>query len=62
MQTIGLRAGEIKNSVKYAKVTVLVLIGFSNALNMVDHDVFLSILTHYMVFSEALEWFLSLSL
>ncbi|KAJ8737077.1 hypothetical protein PYW07_000348 [Mythimna separata] len=41
------------------KVTILVLIDFSNAFNAVSHDILLSILSHLMVSSEALEWFSS---
>ncbi|KAA5646014.1 hypothetical protein F3G58_33680, partial [Pseudomonas aeruginosa] len=41
------------------KVTVLVLIDFSNAFNAVNHDILLSILSYIMISPTALEWFSS---
>ncbi|XP_022816535.1 peroxisomal multifunctional enzyme type 2-like [Spodoptera litura] len=41
------------------KVTVLVLVDFSNAFNMVDHDILLAILSQVSVSNDALEWFSS---
>ncbi|KAJ8728174.1 hypothetical protein PYW08_016559 [Mythimna loreyi] len=51
--------GDIRDAMEDTKVTVLVLIDFSNAFNAVSHDILLSILSHLMVSSEALEWFSS---
>lgn len=39
------------------KVTVLVLVDFSNAFNTVNSVILLSILAYLMVPSETLEWF-----
>lgn len=39
------------------KVTVLVLVDFSNVFNTADHEIFLYVLKYLKLFSEALEWF-----
>lgn len=41
------------------RVTVLVLVDFSNAFNVVSHDLLLSLLSHLKIPSDALEWFSS---
>lgn len=41
---------DIRNGVKDAIVTVLVLIDFSNTFSTVNHDILLSIFPHYMVY------------
>lgn len=51
--------GDIRAGLEDTKVTVLVLIDFSNAFNTVCHDILLAILSHIMVSPEALEWFKS---
>lgn len=47
--------GDIRQGMKDTKVTVLALMDLSNGLNTVCHDVLLAILSHFTVFSEALE-------
>lgn len=51
--------GDIRRATEDANLTVLVLVDFSNAFNTVSHDILLSILSHLMVSSKALDWFSS---
>lgn len=51
--------GDIRAGLEDTKVTVLVLVDFSNAFNTVSHDILLSILSYVMVSPGALEWFSS---
>ncbi|TLM45811.1 hypothetical protein FEC26_18970, partial [Acinetobacter baumannii] len=51
--------GDIRAGMEDTKVTVLVLIDFSNAFNNVNHDILLSILSHLRMSSGALDWFSS---
>lgn len=50
---------DIRWGMESTKVTVLVLIDFSNAFNVVDHDLLLATLTHLRISSSAIEWFSS---
>ena len=50
---------DIRRGMEDTKVTILVLIDFSNAFNTVSHEVLLSILSYRMVSHGALEWFSS---
>lgn len=51
--------GDIRRGTEETKVTVLVLVDFSNAFGTINHEILLAILTHLMIPSEALEWFSS---
>ncbi|CAK1581557.1 unnamed protein product [Parnassius mnemosyne] len=48
---------DIRAGMEDTKVTVLALVDFSNAFNTISHDILLSILSHSMISSEALDWF-----
>ncbi|KAJ8732167.1 hypothetical protein PYW08_014897 [Mythimna loreyi] len=50
---------DIRRGMEDTKVTILVLIDFSNAFNTVSHEILLSILSNLMVSHEVLEWFSS---
>lgn len=50
---------DIRGSMEGKMVTILVLIDFSNAFNMVDHDILLSLLARMRFSSTAQEWFSS---
>lgn len=49
--------GDIRAGIEDASVTVLALVDFLNAFNTVSLDILLSILSHFMISSDALEWF-----
>ncbi|CAK1588724.1 unnamed protein product [Parnassius mnemosyne] len=51
--------GDIRAGIEDTKVTVLVLVDFSNAFNTISHDLLISILSLSMVSPEALDWFSS---
>ncbi|XP_050558188.1 uncharacterized protein LOC126912056 [Spodoptera frugiperda] len=51
--------GDIREGIGETKVTIMVLIDFSNAFNAVSHDILESILSHLMVSPGALDWFRS---
>lgn len=50
---------DVREGMESSKVTLLVLIDFSNAFNMVDHDILLALLSRFGVSSPALGWFSS---
>ncbi|KAA5772083.1 hypothetical protein F3H09_33840, partial [Pseudomonas aeruginosa] len=51
--------GDIRVGLEESKITILVLVDFSNAFNTVCHDILLSILSHLNVSKGALDWFSS---
>ncbi|CAK1598320.1 unnamed protein product [Parnassius mnemosyne] len=51
--------GDIRAGIEDTKVTVLVLVDFSNAFNTISHDLLISILSLSMVSPESLDWFSS---
>ncbi|XP_022827884.1 uncharacterized protein LOC111357424 [Spodoptera litura] len=51
--------GDIRAGIEDTKVTVLVLVDFSNAFNMVSHDLLLAILSHLAISDKTLDWFSS---
>lgn len=52
-------AGDVRAGLENTKVTLLVLVDFSNAFNTVSHDILLSILARLKISTVALEWFSS---
>ncbi|XP_059049622.1 uncharacterized protein LOC131844698 [Achroia grisella] len=48
---------DVREGMEQSKLTVLVLIDFSNAFNTVDHDVLLAILSHLGISSSVVKWF-----
>lgn len=50
---------DIRSAMEQSQVTVLVLIDFSNAFNVVDHDLLLATLSHLNFSSTAIQWFSS---
>lgn len=50
---------DIRDGLENSRLTVLVLIDFSNAFNTVDHDILLAILSQIGVSSLSLDWFSS---
>lgn len=50
---------DVRDGLENSKVTVLVLIDFSNAFNTVDHDILLAILSQIGVSSLSRDWFSS---
>lgn len=48
---------DIREGMEMSYLTVLVLIGFSNAFNVVDHDILLAILSHLRISAHELDRF-----
>lgn len=47
----------LPKTIENTKVTVLILVDFLNAFNIVNHSILLTIFSHIMISSKALEWF-----
>nr|CAI5842328.1 unnamed protein product [Callosobruchus analis] len=50
---------DIATSMDNSKVTLLILLDFSKALDLVDHNLLIAKLSHYGLKSKALQWFMS---
>ncbi|KAM3961990.1 uncharacterized protein ACR2FA_003881 [Aphomia sociella] len=48
---------DVREGMENSKLTILVLIDFSNAFNTVDHDILLALLSYLGISSPAIDWF-----
>lgn len=48
--------GDIRKGMENTKVTVLVLVDFSNVFSTLSHEIVLSMLGYLVVSTEALDW------
>lgn len=50
---------DVRMAMEESRLTILVLIDFSNAFNLVNHDILMAVLSHVGLTPSALEWFSS---